>query len=78
MQKKDMSYRFAVDYRALNDQIKKDFYPLPDVKEILDKLQGSRFFSSLNGASAYWSIPFGNPTERRQPSLHQEGNLNSA
>ena len=57
VQKKDMTYRFAVDYRALNDHTKKDAYPLPDIKDILDKLNGSKFYSSLDGASAYWSVP---------------------
>ena len=57
VRKKDNSYRFAVNYRAVNDSTKKDSYPLPDIKDILDKLSGSRFYSSLDGASAYWSIP---------------------
>ena len=57
VQKKDKTYRFAVDYRAVNDQTKKDSYPLPDIKDILDKLQGNKYFSSLDGATAYWSIP---------------------
>ena len=55
--KKDGTKRFAVDYRALNDCTKKDSYPIPEVKDIIDKLEGSRYFSTLDGASAYWSIP---------------------
>ena len=57
VQKKDGAKRFVVDFRALNDCTKKDFYPLPDIRDILDQLGNSRFYSTLDGASAYWSIP---------------------
>ena len=57
VQKKDGSLRFAIDYRALNDVTKKDSYPIPEMKDILDKLHGSEYFSTLDGASAYWSVP---------------------
>ena len=57
VQKKDGANRFVVDFRALNDCTKKDSYPLPDICDILDKLRNSRFYSTLDGASAYWSIP---------------------
>lgn len=57
VRKKDQSYRFVVDYRGLNDVTKKDAYPAADCREILDKMDGSRFFSFLDGASAYWSVP---------------------
>ena len=46
VQKKDGSLRLAIDYRALNDVTKKDSYPIPDMKDILDKLHGSEYFST--------------------------------
>ena len=73
VQKKDMSYRFAVDYRDLNDQTKKDSYPLTDVNDILDKLQGSTFFSSLDGVSAYWSIPIVEPDREKTAFITPSG-----
>ena len=57
IRKKDNTLRFAVDYRALNYVTRKDAYPIPKMKDILDKLHGSEYFSTLDGASAYWSIP---------------------
>ena len=57
VEKKDKSLRFAVDYRGLNDITRKDAYPIPDSRDIIDKLYGSTIFSKLDGASAYWSIP---------------------
>ena len=41
---------------ALNDVTRKDAYPIPEMKDILDKLHGSEYFSTLDGASANWSI----------------------
>ena len=56
VEKKDKSLRFAVDYRGLNDITRKDAYPIPYVRDMLDKLHGSAFYSRLDGASAYWSV----------------------
>ena len=41
-------YRLVVDYRALNDIIKKDNYPLPRVDDLLDRLEGSTVFTTLD------------------------------
>ena len=57
VEKKDGTMRFAVDYRSLNHERKRDSYPLPEVRDILDKLHGNKYYSSLDGTSAYWSIP---------------------
>ena len=57
VRKKDSSYRFVVDYRDLNQATKKDAYPAANWQDILDKMAGSRVFSFLDGASAYWSVP---------------------
>ena len=43
VQKKDGAKRFVIDFRALNDCTKKDAYPLPDIRDILDKLDSSQF-----------------------------------
>ena len=57
VRKKDSSYRFVVDYRDLNKATKKDAYPAANWQDMLDKMDGSRVFSFLDGASAYWSVP---------------------
>ena len=46
-----------MDYRRLNSVTKRDEYGLPNPQAIFDKLQGSRYFSKLDIASAYWTIP---------------------
>ena len=57
VKKKDQSVRFVCDFRALNDITKKDTYPLPQIKDVIDKMQGMKFWTTLDAASAYWSIP---------------------
>ena len=57
VKKKDGSQRFVCDFRGLNDVTKKDNYPLPHTKDVIDKMEGSNYWSTLDAASAYWSMP---------------------
>lgn len=57
VKKKDNSTRFVCDFRGLNNTTKKDTYPLPQIKDMIDKMHGMRYWSALDAASAYWSIP---------------------
>ena len=52
--KKDGSMRFCVDYRKVNQLIKKDKFPLPKIDTCLDTLNGSCFYSSLDLRQGYW------------------------
>ena len=57
VQKKDNTTWFMVDYRQLNDLRVKDSYPMPNIREIIDKMQGAKYFSKMDMASAYWAVP---------------------
>ena len=37
VRKKDGSYRYCVDYRRMNSVTIKDAFPVPDMKDALDK-----------------------------------------
>ena len=54
--KKDGSKRMCVDYRKLNAITVTENWPLPVIRDILDRLSGSTWFSALDLRSGYWQI----------------------
>jgi hypothetical protein len=46
----------CIDYRQLNRITKKNSCPLPRIEDLLDKLSGAKFFTSLDMTGAYHHI----------------------
>ncbi len=46
----------VIDYRALNKLEIKNRFALPQIDDLVDKLQGSQYFNSLDAASGFHQI----------------------
>jgi hypothetical protein len=49
-------WRMCIDYRKLNKATRKDYFPLPFIDEILERLANHSFFCYLDGYSSYHQI----------------------
>ena len=55
--KRDGSLRLCLDFRALNEQIPADNYPIPAIDSILSQLAGNTLFSTLDLREGYHQLP---------------------
>lgn len=53
VKQKNGKYQMCVDYQALNNMTIKNCYPLPRTNELLDKLQGAKYFSKIDLCNGY-------------------------
>jgi len=54
--KKDGTLKMCVDYRALNKATVKNWYPLPRIDDLFDRLSGAKVFSRIDLCSGYYQI----------------------
>lgn len=64
VKKKNGESRLCIDYRKLNEKTVKDRYPLPRIDDQIDRLHGSRFFTSLDLRSGYYQVPIAETSKR--------------
>ena len=59
---------WCVDYRLLNKRMVKDAYPLSSIENNLHKLQGAKYFTTLDSAGAYHNVEI-HPESREYTSF---------
>ena len=66
LQKKDGKLRLGIDYRALNQNTIVDLYSFPCIDELLSRLWGAKYFSSLDLSGGYFHVPIANKMYKKQ------------
>jgi hypothetical protein len=56
VEKKDISKRLCVDYRALNQVTIKNKYPLPRIEDLFEQLRGAQVFCKIDLNSGYHQL----------------------
>ena len=56
LKKKDGSMRLCIDYRELNKVTVRNKYPLPQIDDLFDQLQGTCVFSKIDLRSGYHQL----------------------
>ena len=62
VEKPNGQLRVCLDPKALNDNIKRPYYPMRTIDDITSQLHGAKYFSVLDATKGYWSIQLDRPS----------------
>ncbi|GBO10047.1 Retrovirus-related Pol polyprotein from transposon gypsy, partial [Araneus ventricosus] len=49
--------RHCIDYRKLNKMTRTQYFPLPNIEELIEKVSAAKYISALDLTRGYWKIP---------------------
>lgn len=75
VRKKGGSIRVCVDFRELNELIECPHFPLPLIDDILDALQGTQFFTTLDLRNGFSTCVWTKTAKSIHLLLRQRGNM---
>ena len=73
VRKKDGSMRLCVGYRRLNAVSQTDAYPMPRVDELIDRLGGAKFITTLDLSKGYRQVPLRQEDREKTAFITQHG-----
>lgn len=71
--KKDGTLRMCIDSRRLNDQTQRNVYPLPNMDNCIESLEGNKIQSQLDLAGGYWQVRMAEKAEGLTAFRTEEG-----
>lgn len=73
--KKNGEKRLCIDYRALNKITVKDKYPIPRIEDLIDRLQGNKFYTSLDLKSGYYQLKMAEEAIHKTAFITEDGHF---
>ena len=75
VKKKSGDYRFAVDFRRVNQVTKQISFPLPRLETVFDQLGQAKanWFTTLDLASGFWQVPLDSETKEKTTFVTNTG-----
>ena len=73
VQKKDGTFRLCIDYIALNKITVWNRYPIPRIDDLLDQLEGAKYFSNIDLKFGYHQVPIEQTDVLKTAFKSQEG-----
>ena len=65
--------RMCIDFRCLNKKTVQQNFPIPVILDILDRLNGSKYFSTLDLKSGYWQMEMDPESIKKTAFSTQDG-----
>jgi hypothetical protein len=73
VRKKNGEQRLCIDFRQLNARTIRFQYPLPQVEDLLGKINGMNFYTVLDMMTGYWQIPVAENSIEKTGFITQDG-----